>query len=86
MKKLDAKLKNRRGEANRRFQNIYNLNEGLKEVTREAEAAGAKDENDVEWGDLGTSGKEWSSTSSVGGGGGGETREEEHKRGGVATR
>eukprot|EP00903_Cladosiphon_okamuranus_P020127 g18481.t1 len=99
---LDAKLKERRGEANQRFQNIYNLNEGLKEVTREAEAASAKDEKDVEWGDLGSSGKEWasasSSNSSSGGGGGGgdgdgdgdgesgKNGEKEDKRGGVATR
>eukprot|EP00752_Nemacystus_decipiens_P006042 g5454.t1 len=88
---LEAKLKNRRGEANQRFQNIYNLNEGLKEVTRDAEAASSAgnekddDDKDSEWGDLGASGKEWSSTSSSGGTGE-KGEEEDRERGGVATR
>lgn len=78
--KLDAKLKSRRGEANRRYKNIYNLSEGLKEVTQGSESASGEGEKDSEWGDLGSNGKEWSS-------GGREKGEEEDKEGGgIATR
>lgn len=87
-KKMDAKLKNRRGEANQRFQNVYNLNEGLQEATpRDAETANGEDEKEGEWGDLGAIGKEWSSASSSSGGSSREKGEGEDKEGGgVATR
>ncbi|CAN0225480.1 unnamed protein product [Pylaiella littoralis] len=79
--KMEAKLKSKRGEANQRFETIYNLknnNGGLKEASEGSSAAGSASE----WGDIGTSGKEWASAGrSDGEKGSGEAREEEKEGG-----